>query len=91
MTDEPLILDFGNEQRLDRLYVFLSIDGEGANGIVGGPMPGLGNFVQYVTASPVVAEVMKKAAEELASRTGLPVGMFAFRRETQLWQTEAGS
>jgi hypothetical protein len=89
MTD--LILDPGNESRLDRLYVFLSIDGEGANGIVGGPMPGLGNFVQFVTASPEVVELMKKMAEELARRTGKPVGMFAFRRETQLWQTEAGS
>ena len=91
MTAEPLIHDPGNETRIDRVYAFLSIDAEGNNGIAGGPVPGLGAFVQLVTASPGVAEMMKKLAEEIAAKTGKPVGLFAFKRETQLWQSEAGS
>jgi hypothetical protein len=91
MNDEPMIHDPGNATEIEHVYVFMSIDAEGRNGIVGGPMPGLGNFVQFVTASPKVVEMMKKAAEQLAKETGKPIGMFAFKRETQLWWTEAGS
>jgi hypothetical protein len=87
---EPLIHDPGNEGRIDRVYVFLSIDEEGNNGIIAEILPGLGS-TPLVTGALKTAEVMKQMAEKVAERTGKPVGMFAFRRETQLWQTEAGS
>jgi hypothetical protein len=83
---EPLIHDPGNENRIDRVYVFLSIDDEGANGIVADVLPHLGS-TPLVTASPHTAETMK-LAQDVAKRTGKTVGMFAFRRETQLWQSD---
>jgi hypothetical protein len=84
---EPLIHDPGNENRIDRVYVFLSIDDEGANGIVADVLPHLGS-TPLATASPHTAETMKKLAQDVAKRTGKTVGMFAFRRETQLWQSD---
>jgi hypothetical protein len=83
---EPIIHDPGNE-RIDRVYVFLSIDDEGRNGIVAEVLHGLGS-TPLVTASPKTAEVMKTLAQDVAKRTGKTVGMFAFRRETQLWQSD---
>jgi hypothetical protein len=77
-----LILDPGNEDRIDRVYVFMSIDDEGRNGIVA-----MGT-ARLVIGSLHAAEIVKKFAQEVADQTGKPVGMFAFRRETQLWQTK---
>jgi hypothetical protein len=82
-----IIHDPGNEERIDRVYVFMSIDDEGRNGIVAEVLPGKGT-TPLVTASLKGVEIMKKLAQQVAERTGKPVGMFAFRRETQLWQTE---
>ena len=92
MTDEPgpIIVEPRNEGRIDRVYVFLSIDAEGNNGIVAEILPGLG-ATPFVTGSLRGAEAMKQVAEEIAERTGKPIGMFVFKRETQLWATKAGS
>jgi hypothetical protein len=87
MSDEPLIHSPDNVERIDRLYVFLSIDDEGKNGIVAEILPVLGS-TPLVTASLYIAETMKTLAQDVAKRTGKTVGMFAFRRETQLWQTD---
>ena len=87
MRDEPIIHDPGNDARIDRVYVFMSIDDEGRNGIVAESAPGLGT-TPLVTGSLRTAEMMKTLAQEVARKTGKPVGMFVFRRETLLWQTE---
>jgi hypothetical protein len=77
-----------NETRIERLYAFLSIDEDGMNGIVASIRPAIAAAGPLVTDSLGVAEYMKGLAQEVADATGKPVGMFAFRRETQLWQTE---
>jgi hypothetical protein len=84
---EPEIHDPGNTERIDRIYVFMSIDDEGKNGIVAEILPGLGS-TQLITGSPKGVEIMKKVAQDVAKRTGKPIGMFGFKRETQLWQTK---
>lgn len=84
---EPIIHDPGNTERIERLYAFMSIDDEGKNGVVASILPGLGS-TPLVTGSRKTVELMKPLAQEIAARTGKPVGLFAFRRETQLWQTE---
>ena len=40
---DPVIHDPGNEEKIDRLYAFLSIDDQGRNGIVASILPGLGS------------------------------------------------
>jgi hypothetical protein len=84
---EPLIHDPGNDRRIDELFVFMSIDDKGKHGIVAEMIPGLGT-TPLVTASPKGVERMKKLAQDVAKRTGKPVGLFAFMRVAQLWQTD---
>ncbi|MGC2080723.1 MAG: hypothetical protein WA728_32860 [Xanthobacteraceae bacterium] len=86
---EPLIHDPGNEKMIEEVFAFMSIDEKGRNGIVASILPGLGS-TPLVTASPRAVEMMKPLAEEIAHRTGKPVGLFRFRRDGQLWQSEAG-
>lgn len=82
------IHDPGNERRIDRVYVFMSIDDQGMNGIVASIIPAIAAGGPLVTGSLGVAEYMKDLAQVVADETGKPVGMFAFRREAQLWQTD---
>jgi hypothetical protein len=83
---EPEIHDPGNVRKIEDLYVFMSIDSEGRHGIVASILPGLGS-TPFVTGSPKAAETMKKLAEELAAKTGKPIGMFVFKSDGQVWQT----
>ena len=41
-----------------------------------------------VTASHRLAEMMKPLAQHVADKTGKPVGLFAFKRSHQLWQSD---
>jgi len=84
---DPIIHDPGNTDRLDEVYVFMSIDEEGRNGIVASILPELGS-TPLVTGSRMAAKAMKPLAQEIAKLTGKPVGLFRFTRDAQLWQTE---
>jgi hypothetical protein len=84
---EPIIHDPGNVARIDEVYVFMSIDDEGRNGIVAELLVPLGT-VQLATGSLKAVELMKPLAQKVAERTGKPVGMFRFKRDAQLWQTD---
>jgi hypothetical protein len=88
MTDEPLIHDPGNETQIGEVFVFMSIDDKGKNGIVASIYPALGASGPLVTSSAGVAEYMKGLAQEVADRTGKRVGMFRFVRDGQLWRSE---
>jgi hypothetical protein len=90
MSDEPLIHDPGNEARIETVYVFLSIDDEGRNGIVASILPGLGS-TPLVTGSRATAHKMIPIAQEVARRTGKKVGLFMFERgarDEPLWLSE---
>lgn len=86
---EPLIHDPGNEEKIDRLYAFLSIDGEGRNGIVAEILPGLGS-TPLVTGKRSVAKSMIPLAEKIAARTGKPIRLFVFQRVEyyDLWRSD---
>ena len=84
---DPIIHDPGNETRIDEVYVFMSIDEKGNNGIVAEILPYMGS-TPLVTASRRLAEMMKPLAQQVADKTGKPVGLFAFKRSHQLWQSD---
>ena len=84
---EPEIHDPGNETEIEFIYAFMSIDEKGRNGIVAEILPGLGS-TPLVTGSPKAAEMMKQLAQQVADKTGKRVGMFAFKRNGQLWQSD---
>ena len=84
----PIIHDPGNETRIDEVYVFMSIDEKGRNGIVASIIPALGAAGPLVTSSLGVTEYMKGLAQHVADKTGKPVGLFAFKRSHQLWQSD---
>jgi hypothetical protein len=86
---EPEIHDPGNSDKIDEIFVFMSIDRSGNNGIVADILPGLGS-TPLVTGSARIAEKMKPMAEEVARRTGKRVGLFRFVREGMIWKTDAG-
>jgi hypothetical protein len=77
-----------NEGPVDRIYAFLSIDAKGFNGIVAGTLPGLGS-TPLVTSKRSVALSLIPVAQEVAERTGLKVGLFAFQRaKGDYWMSE---
>lgn len=84
---DPLIHDPGNEREIDEVYVFMSIDEQGRHGIVASILPNLGS-TPLVTASRNVAGMMQPLAQDIAKRTGKTVGLFAFKRDGQLWQSD---
>lgn len=81
------IHDPGNETKIERLYAFMSVDTQGRNGIVASILPGLGS-TPMVTGSRRIAHKMIPIAEALAKSTGRTIGLFAFERQTQLWQSD---
>lgn len=48
---EPVLHDPGNDKKIEEVFVFMSIDDQGRNGIVASILPGLGS-TPLVTASP---------------------------------------
>jgi hypothetical protein len=78
-----------NEEKIERLYAFLSIDAKGNNGIVAGILPNIGS-TPMVTSKRRVAQSLIPIAQEVADRTGLKIGLFAFARVEgeELWQSE---
>ena len=84
---EPEIHSPDNESEIDTLYAFMSIDEKGRHGIVAEMIPGLGTTT-LIFGSRKNARKMKPFAQQVAERTGKTIGLFAFRRETQLWQSD---
>jgi hypothetical protein len=81
------IHDPENEQRIDEVYVFMSVDGEGRNGIVAAMLPGLGP-TPMVTNSASIAEMLKGPARHIASLSGKRVVIARFARVgDDLWST----
>lgn len=86
---EPEIHDPGNEEKIERLYVFMSIDAEGRNGVVASILPGLGS-TPMVTGKRSVAKSMIPLAEKIAARTGKAIGLYVFHRveSYDLWRSD---
>jgi hypothetical protein len=87
---EPLIHDPGNETQIGEVFVFMSIDAKGRNGIVAEILHGLGS-TPLVTGSCKTAEMMKPLAEAVARRTGKTVGLFRFVRKGMVWKTNGSN
>lgn len=84
---EPIFHTPDNESEIDLLYAFMSIDDKGRHGIVAETIPGLGTTT-LIFGSRKNAHNMMPFAQQVAERTGKTIGLFAFRRETQLWQSD---
>jgi hypothetical protein len=84
-----VIHDPGNEARIERVYVFMSTDERGFNGIVAAILPGLGS-TPLVTGKRSVAQTMIPIAQKVADETGKKVGLFVFGRleDEELWQSK---
>lgn len=77
-----------NEAKIERIYAFLSIDADGFNGIVAAVLPGVGS-TPMVFGKRSLAEKMIPFAQDVATRTGLKVGLYAFKREgDEYWLSE---
>lgn len=76
-----------NEAVIDWLYAFMSIDENGLNGICASIVPGLGS-TPLVFGKREFALKFKPLVQETAKATGKPIGLFAFKRDGQLWQSE---
>jgi hypothetical protein len=72
-----------NEDRIDTVYAYLSIDEEGKNGIVAHIVENLGS-TPLVTSKRRIAEKMKPIAELCAKETGKHIGLFVFDRRDGL-------
>jgi hypothetical protein len=84
---ELIIDDPGNESEIDFVYAFMSIDDKGRHGIIAEGLPGLG-MTPLVFGKRELAHKMMPFAQKVAERTGKAVGLFAFKRSHQLWQSE---
>jgi hypothetical protein len=78
-----------NEERIDRLYAFMSVDEKGFNGVIASILPGLG-ATPLVTGSRRVAHKLIPIAEKVARETGKKVGLYVFTRVEgeELWRSE---
>jgi len=83
---EPTIHDPGNETEIEFVYAFMSIDEQGRHGIVAEILPGMG-MTPLVFGKRELAHRMIPLAQQIADKTGKAVGLFAFKRSHQLWQS----
>jgi hypothetical protein len=68
-----------NEKIIGHVYVGLSEDAQGRNGICASMVPGLG-AAPMVTASDKVLEFFKDQADDLATQIGMPIKIYRFIR-----------
>lgn len=79
--------DPGNRDKLETIYVFLSVDDHGNRGICATIMPGLGS-TPLVTGSLKVVEAWKAAAAELAAMTGKKIELRQFNIGEKIWASD---
>jgi hypothetical protein len=71
------------KKRIDKIYVGLSVDAQGLNGISACIFPGVGAS-PMVTASEKVLEFFKEQAGWIEQRTGAKVQFFEFIRGEEI-------
>jgi hypothetical protein len=76
-----------NERVIDVVYVGLSEDSEGKNGIVAAFAPGIGATVM-VTGSEKVLEFFKDQALTMAKQFDKPIKIYQFTRAECIFDTE---
>ena len=76
-----------NEKVIDFVYVGLSEDPDGKNGIVAAYAPGIGGS-PMVTASESVLEFFKGQAQMLAKMTETHIKIYRFNRADCVFDTE---
>jgi hypothetical protein len=72
----------GNTEPLKEIWAWVSVDKNGNEGIMGGPIPGLSPFAQFVFGTRERAERMRPLVEQTSRDTGLNVKLVRFARET---------
>lgn len=71
--------DDPNEAPITELFAWLSIDGDGNEGIVAAGLPGLG-WTQLITSKERIANKMRKPAMEAGNMSGKKVVLVRFKR-----------
>jgi hypothetical protein len=75
-----------NEAPIENVFVFVSEDRDGNQGIVSGSVGDI-VYTPLITSKLRIAEMLKPIAEELARKGGLKVKLVHFTRVQTLWQT----
>lgn len=78
-----------NEKVIEHVYVGLSEDAEGKNGIAASFVPGIGATVM-VTASEKALEFMKGQVTELEEMLDIKIRIFKFTRAEVVFETGRG-
>jgi hypothetical protein len=86
---DPEFINPPNTKRIEKIYVGLSVDAQGFNGICAAIMPGIG-ATQMITASEKVLAFFKEQAGWVEQRTGTKVHFFEFVRGAELEADDAG-
>lgn len=87
--DDTVLLNLpGNEEPIDQLWVFLSVDEHGHEGICSMPLNGA-NWAM-VTSKPEVLAKMRPAAKEISKRVGKPVRLVRFTQREIVETITAG-
>lgn len=82
-TDPDFTLSPPNTKRIEKIYVGLSVDEKGLNGICAAMMPGIG-AMPMMTASEKVLGFFKEQAGWIEQRTGKKVHFFEFHRGEEI-------
>lgn len=72
-----------NSERIDKIYVGMSEDAQGKNGICAAVMPYVGS-TPMVTASEKVLKVFREQAGWAEQRTGIKIKFFEFHRGEEI-------
>lgn len=75
-----------NEAPIPELFVFLSLDADGNEGITASILPNLGS-TPLVTSKRRIAEQMKAIAAEIARMSGKPVRLVRFTAGDEIWRS----
>ena len=78
-----------NERVIDEVWIGLSEDADGKNGIVATYAPRIGGM-PMMTGSPKVLEVFKLQLDDLAVQTGKRIKIYRFTRAEEVMESWGG-
>lgn len=79
-----IVLDPPNTLRIDRIWMYVSRDEHGNEGVCAGPLMGPGSFVPLIAADQARLAQLTPMAEVIATMTGKQVVLIEFTARTEL-------
>lgn len=80
--------DPGNREKLETIYVFLSVDDHGNRGICAAIVPGLGATPLVTGSLKKAIETLKPVAQQLAAMTGKKIVLHKFNLGEKIWASD---